>query len=223
MPAFGQQMSKLISDQVEAGQSVTMKMGTVTSRESGSARAIVSFDGSSGIGQPVKCFASVVCDVGDRVGMAKFEGEWIIVGCYTLRTLADVFTSVQFASTNTTTSATYVDMPAGASVTLLKVLDSTQLRIEIGSSMWSTAVNTAFSVGANLVNADSTINTDITLYQRTINAASQHGDWTGGVETALVLPGGAYTVTGRWLRRSGTGTLTMNADDGVWIKVKEVL
>jgi hypothetical protein len=37
------------------------------------------------------------------------------------------------------------------------------------------------------------------------------------------LPSDSYTVTGRWLRRSGTGTLTMNADDGVWIKVKEVL
>lgn len=223
MPSYGQQMRQLLDDQVAAGQSVTMKMGTVTSRETATARAIVAFDGSSGIGQPVKCFDSVICDVGDRVGMAKIEGEWIIIGCYTLRTLGDEYTSVQFASSNTTTSSSFVDMPAGASLTILKIKDTTQFRIEIGMVGFTTVANTGFSVGANVLSADGSINTDQLLYQRAWNAAFEHHDWTGGTTTALTLPGGSYTITGRWLRRSGTGTLTMNTDDGVWLKVKEVL
>lgn len=214
---------ELIDRRIDQSAIKPTKMGTVISRESATALAIVSFDGGSGIGQPVKCFETVVCNQGDRVGIVKLEGDWVIVGNYTLRTLGDELTSVQFVGSNTTTSATFVDMPAGSSITIFKAKDVTQFQIMIGMSGFTTVANAGFSVGANVMNSDGTINTDITLYQRAFNSAFEHHDWTGGLTTALVLPSDAYTITGRWLRRSGTGTLTMNSDNGVWIHVKEVL
>lgn len=223
MAGFGQQMAQLIDDQVTAGQSVSAKMGTVISRESASARAIVSFDGSSGIGQPVKCFETVICDVGDRVGLLKIEGDWIVCGNYTLRTLCDEFMSIQYTSLNTNSSTTFVDMPTGTSLPIVKVKDATNLRIFITAAMQATVTSLQFTVGANITSADGSINTDVTLFQRAFNPASTHQDWTGGTVTSLTLPAGAYNITGRWLRRSASGSMTMNADDGVSIAVKEVV
>lgn len=220
---YGASLIELIDRRIDQSALKPTKMGTVVSRESATALATVSFDGGSGIAQPVKCFDSVIVNQGDRVGLIKFEGDWAIVGNYTPRTLGDQFTSVQFASGNTTTSATFVDMPAGAALTIFKVKDVTQFQIRIGISGFTTVANTGFSVGANIENSDGSINTDVTLYQRAFNAAFEHHDWTGGVKTALTLPSDSYAITGRWLRRSGTGTLTMNSDNGVWIHVKEVI
>jgi hypothetical protein len=223
MPGFGQQMAALINDQVDAGQSVSAKMGTVLSRETASARAIVSFDGSSGVGQPVKCFETVICDVGDRVGLLKIEGDWIIAGNYTLRTLCDEFMSIQYTSTTTTSSATFVDMPTGTSLPIVKVKDATNLRIFMTCSLSATTTSVLFTIGANITNADGSISSDVNCIVRAFNPASTHQDWSGGTVTSLSLPAGSYTITGRWLKRSGTGNLSVNTDDGVTIAVKEVV
>lgn len=223
MPSFSQQMASLIDDQVAAGQAVTAKMGTVISRETASARAIVAFDGSSGIGQPVKCFETVICDSGDRVGLLKIEGDWIICGNYTLRTLGDEFTSIQFSSTNMTSSTTFVDMPTGTAVSVLKVKDNTNLRIFMTASLSASVAGLQFTVGVNISNGDLSISTDLTIFQRAFNTATQHQDWSGGQVTNLSLPSDTYNLQGRWLRRSASGTMTMNVDDGVTIHVEEVV
>jgi hypothetical protein len=216
-------MVQAIDDRIGAAKVVSHKMGTVISRESATALATVSFDGGSGIGQPVKCFETVVCDEGDRVGLLKVEGEWIIVGNYTLRTLAEEFMSIQYTSSNTNTSASYIDMPTGTSLTVFKVKDATKLRVKMGLSIWATAVNTSFKAGIHISNSDLSISTDVTLFERAMNPATQHADFTGGLTLSLTLPSASYLIVGRWLRNGGTGTLTMNTDDGVWIEVKEVV
>jgi hypothetical protein len=223
VPAFGQQMAALIDDQVQAGQSVSAKMGTVISRETASARAIVAFDGSSGIGQPVKCFETVICDTGDRVGLLKIEGDWIICGNYTLRTLCDEFMSIQYTSTTTTASTTFVDMPTGTVLPIVKVKDATNLRIFMTAALQATSTALLFTIGANITNADASISTDVNVIVRAFNPASTHQDWSGGTVTSLSLPADSYTITGRWLKRSGTGSLSVNTDDGVTISVKEVV
>lgn len=216
-------MVAAIDARVNAAKVVSQKMGTVISRETATALAVVSFDGGSGIGQPVKCFETVICDTGDRVGMLRVEGEWVIVGNYTLRTLADEFMSIQYTSSNTNTTATYIDMPTGTSLTVFKVKDSTKLRITLGLSIWATAVNTSFKAGIHISNADLSVSTDVTLFERSMNPATQHADFTGGQTLNLTLPSASYLITGRWLRNGGSGTLTMNTDDGVWINAKEVI
>jgi hypothetical protein len=220
---FSEAQVSLIDQRIDDAQRRVTKMGTVQDREGATARAIVSFDGSSGVGQPVKCLETVVVDIGDRVAMAKVEGEWVIIGSYQPRLWGDSLSGLQMSSTSTTTSATFVDMPTSPRATLAKYRDATQLQIFVACSMTTTVNPTVVEVGGMITLPDATTS-DQVLFKRAINAASDHRDMSGGITTpGLTLPAGAYTVTARWRRVSGTGTLTMDSNDGVTVWAREVV
>lgn len=221
MTAYGRDNIALIDERVDAAAPPAPKVGTVISRDTASELAVVSFDGSSGIPQPVKCFETVVADVGDRVGLVKFEGEWIVVGSYAQRTLGEATTTLAYTSTSTTTSASFVDMPSSPRAVLPKYRDGTTLLITLGCSLWASATPTVVEVGVNLTFPDGTT-TDVAMFHRALNAASDHRDVYGMFVPNLTLVGGTYGVTCRWRRVSGTGTLTMDLNDSVSLNVREV-
>lgn len=221
---YGASLINLIDQRIDHAQVKPTKMGTVLDRDSASARATVSLDGSSGVPQPVKCFESVVIDVGDRVGLIRFEGEWIIVGNYTPTTWADVLIGAQFISGNTT-SGTFVDMPGSPSVAFVKVRDSTQLQLTLGVA-WYAAGMTGSGVTefAYLIRYPDGVTTlDLLIIRRGVNLATTHADTYGGLTTVLTLPAGGYSITARWRRVSGNGTLTVDANDQITMHVKEVI
>jgi hypothetical protein len=117
--------------------------------------------------------------------------------------------------TKSTTSATYVDVDAtNAKISFVKQNASTQLIIDIGMSLYSTATNTGFLIGIN----DGT--TDYDVINGFINPASSHSYPSGTIAIAG-LAAGTYTLKLRWKRRSGSGTLTTGADDNISIRVEE--
>jgi hypothetical protein len=231
MPTYPESQLELIDSRVRLGMARLTKMGTVAWRSSGSLAgdpgmyaASVVFDGSSGTAQPVKCFESVIVDIGDRVGVVRFESEWIIVSNYTLRTLGDASYEAPGANGGTTASATYVDMPGSPSAILnTKYRDDTLLRISMGVSMYSTAVTTIIEIAAYVASTDGSIAYDQRVIKFGINPANEHTDATGWT-TSAPLPGGVgYAVTGRWRRVSGTGTMTTDGNDHCYIRVEEVV
>jgi hypothetical protein len=222
MPSYSESQIALIDSRIDQATVKAQKMGTVQDREFGTARAIVVFDGSAGTGQSVKCFETVTVDVGDRVGLVKFEGEWIIVGSYTPRHMADVLLGVDMSSTNSTAVATYTDVPTSPRVNFVKTRDVTQLQLFIAISMYCGTSPTVAGVGVNITLPDGS-NFDQELYHRAINAANDHREMVGGITTpGLTLPGGGYSVVARWRRISG-GTLFMDANDSCTLHVKEVV
>lgn len=223
MPSYAESMLKQIDDRIDQAQVKPTKMGTVVSRETATARATVTLDGASGLAQPVKCFETVIVDIGDRVGLIKFEGDWIIVGNYTPRTLGDVLYGFQFTSTTDITSASFVDLPSGSTTTIRKYRDVTQLAIMIIWSGYTTVANTFFAIGAAILSDDGTVNVDQLLYERAFNGQFEHQDVMGGLTTNLNLPAGGYSITARMRRTSGTGALRMNDDNSVTIQVREVV
>jgi hypothetical protein len=184
----------------------------------------VSFDGSSGIGQPVKCFETVIVAAGDRVGLVKFEGEWIIVGSYTPRTFGKDKVLSILSSTSTVPGTLFVDMPTSPTCVLTKYRDSTQFDIDINASIYSHSGGAMVAeVGVLIAFPDGT-SLDQALFHRAFSIAEIHQDLTGGLRTSLTLPGGAYSLTARWRRVSGTaGTLTMDANDSITLTVEEVV
>lgn len=90
MPIYGMEQVQLIDELIVRSQAVLTKMGTVTERDATGTRVLVAFDGSTGVPQPVKCPGSIIVQVGDRVGLTKYESDWIISINYTERGFAPV-------------------------------------------------------------------------------------------------------------------------------------
>lgn len=120
------------------------------------------------------------------------------------------------SAAGTTTSATFVDMPGPPAVTITKAYSDTRLLIALHATSFSTVLGTVARFGVSIAGTDSDI------AGLTHNLASTHLQVSGaGVFAAAGA--GTVTVTGRWRRVSGTGVLTMDANDWVSITVQEVI
>jgi hypothetical protein len=223
MPDYGTSQLELIDQRVKAGLRTVTKMGTVQARDTLGARTMVALDGSSGVAQPVKCFSNVIVQEGDRVGLVKFESDWVIVGNYTLRTLGSANWTQEFTSGGTTTSATYVDQPTSPTANLVKARDTTQLRVRIAMSLYVTAQPTVVRAGIRLTNTEAAVDFDQDVIRMCLNAANSHQGYAGTITTSASLPGGNYSATARWLRVSGSGTVTVDSNDQISIEVEEVV
>lgn len=229
MPDMATAQAELLRE-AAPGAPLVAKMGQVVSRSPGTlaggaaADVMVAFDGGSGTAQPVKCFESVIVAEGDSVGLVKFQDDWIIVGNYTLRTLADAATILEWGSVANTTSATFVDMPSSPTVDLTKRRDATVLRVEVSLSLWvATSAPTVFELAVYVASGDGSVGYDEILFHRAMNATSDHRDWTGWTTTAALHGDDTYAVTARWRRVSGTGTLTVDTNDSISMSVREVV
>ncbi len=222
MPSYPEAMRQVIDERVLADRRTVTKMGTVQSRDSTGVRAMVALDGSSGVPQPVKCPESVVVDPGDRVGVARFEADLIIVFNYSLRSLGRGHTTFEWGSLSTTTSATYVDMPSSPELSFAKYRDSTLIRFRCMVSAYVTASGfTVMKVGYRLRDGN-TIDYDEDIARFDLVSTNNHYAW-GGIATTAALPAGNYTATARWLRVGGSGTLTVDAQDLIHMEAEEVI
>lgn len=229
MPDYATSQVELIDARIAAATPKITKMGTVTSRDVWSdtgltnSRCMVVFDVSSGVAQPVKCPESVIVGVGDRVGLVRFESDWIITINYSLRTLCDAMNGFVWGSLLTTTSATFVDMPSSPSLEFVKTRADTFLRIWVGVSLYATGtMPVTFQIGVHLLSGDLSIDYDETMFQRAIGDASKHHDYSGWITTGAVHAD-SYIATARWLRASGTGTLTVDPNDSISMHIIEVV
>lgn len=224
MPDYASSQIALIDSRIRQALKTGTKMGTVQSRATTGPSATVSLHGSSGTAQPVKCFASVLVEPGDRVGLINIEDDWIIVGNYTLRTLADVHYDADFSSTGNVASTTYVDMPNSPTVSLTKRFDATILHVAMAFSCYVGTANSTIFGGVHLARADGTgTPADYQVFRRAINAANDHRDQMGSIRIPGSLPAGDYLVTARW-RLAGAGpTIYVDSNDGISIDVREVV
>lgn len=221
---YGPELNAYIDERIRASQVSVLKMGTVTDRESGGARVLVIFDGGSGVAQPVKCLEDVIVFDGDRVGLVRFESDWVVVGNYTLRRLGDALGGLQFTATTTgPTSATLIDMPSSPTCEMYKWRDTTLVRLELQvSCLVITSGNTSIQFGMHVASDDGVTAYDEIMFTRVFNTVNQHGDVGGKINTGA-LPGNMnYAFTVRWARTGGTGTPEVSVSDSVSIEAREV-
>lgn len=121
-------------------------------------------------------------------------------------------------ASGTTTSATYVDLPATSSFSFTKTQASSRLSIAFHiTSFVAGAVGTVvrFAVQINGVDYD--------ICHAAPSTASVREQSSGVTLTPAGIPAGTYTVKGRWRRVSGAGTPTLDgAFEWLSIQVREV-
>lgn len=229
MPDYATSIIALIDGRVDQSRSRVTHFGTVTDRATGSLDpdgangATVVLDGSPGTTVPVKCFASVLVAGGDRVGLVKFGGDWIIVGNYTGRALADAFTDAGVSGSADNTTTTIIDMPGSPAVTYTKMRDDTIMRFRVALTMQSTTSTAATVplVGVRVTSADG-----VTAYDQDVGfyvfTSISRAFFAREREASSAHPAGVYTATGRWRRNSGASTLTINSGDSIQITAREV-
>lgn len=229
MPDYATAQAELIREIGDDPRVVT-KMATVQARSlgvtsdpvNGQYWASVVFDGSSGTAMPVKCFESVVVAEGDKVGVVRYGTEWIITGNYTLRGLADEADQHVFSSTFNTSSSSFVDLPDSPSLIVMKMRDTTLLRIHYALSL-RVSSGVFIEIAASVTSFDGSVSYDQLMFRRVINTVNAHTDLSGWVKTGALF-GGGYTITGRWRRASGTTeTLTVDVNDSISMRVQEVV
>lgn len=182
------------------------------------ANAVILFDGDGSVQSAVsmvgvlpldtRVYVDIVPPGGNFiVGLATDELNPILFGAATLN---------QAFAAGTTTSATYVNLPGPPTVTITKAYLNTRLFIALTATIQSSLANTSARLAVNISGVG-----DGDIAQLVINPASTHLQVAGSaIFPAAVM--GSVTVTGRWRRVAGGGTLTVGTDDWVSISVMEV-
>lgn len=166
---------------------------------------------------------SYVPAVGDPVQMIRQDATWLILGASASSADASLTTAGYNNNTAaaTTTNVNYTNVnPVRFDFT--KRFASTLVRVDLNVSCYTSAVTTKPRFGVDFLNAAaSPPSPRRDLAEMLINPANEHTS-IGCATTFSGFSATTYTVQLLWLRVSGAGTLTINADDWVSLLVTEV-
>lgn len=183
----------------------------------------------SALATPVKALQGVPVLPGMRVvlglvGADPRQAEWACLGPYTGDPVSppssnSICDAAVTSLTDTTGSATYVDLAGAGAVTsfpFTKRCAATRVKIELHASLFVAGTgNSAVRFGVQIGG------TDYDIVNRHINPASTHAQ-ASGTRHIESIPPGVYTVQGRWRRSAGTQTLTRGTDNWLSISAEEV-
>jgi hypothetical protein len=222
METFGKGLVDVSREQVDVAVARYAKMATVIGRDSTGPLAQVSFYGSDGGVSDVKCPESVVVSPGDFVGLVKFEHDWLIAVNYSGRTLADRAMNTAWASLTQTTTATFVDMPNSPSIEWTKMRDDTVMRFAVQASASGSNVANVIKLALHVTSNDGVTDYTEEIAHMEMTNANEHDHFTGHVEAASAHPAGGYAAVVQWRRSAGTGFIQVDADDRLFMQVREV-
>jgi len=152
----------------------------------------------------------------DQDAIELYDGtNWVLLNP------ADVFTNgaAMSSGTDTTTSATYVNMGGTGSTTSVvatKKSAGTRLLVEIAMSFFVTVNDTTTRFGVNVNSVDY----DIFRLAGTVSSGVHV--FISGFQYISGLSAGSYTIQGRWRRDAGTGTCTRDLNDWFNLRCREV-
>lgn len=196
----------------------TRRPATVVDATTDPASCVIVFDGDTVNTNAVSMIGKLPVDTRVYVDMVPPAANFI-VGLVTDELNPILFGASSLNSAfaaGTTTSATYVNLPGPPTVTITKAFVTSRLYVGITATIQSTLANTSARLAAGITNVG-----DGDIAQLVINPANTHLQVAG----AAIFPApfaGSITVTGRWRRVAGGGTLTTGTDDWVSIVVMEV-
>lgn len=167
------------------------RMGVLVSVDAG-AGCTVRFDGDVAT-TPVKRWAHVLAGPGDRVGLQRFESDWVVVGAFGTTSSASIETLGTSLGSITATTNTLV---AGASTTVIKVQDDTRMRVRVTGGGWAqTATGASYELlyGVRISQASPAFTADYDVGRYFFNTTADHRAW-GGHRTVAAIPAGTYTL-----------------------------
>lgn len=227
MTAYDRGQIDVIDARISLHLQRLMATGTIQTRDTTGTGATVIFDAST-LAMPVKVPGHVHTLEHDRVTLGLFGRTWVVLGTFSRRQLGEAFArDIGPVSPGTTTSASYVEMPNAVTVPFVKRYDLTAVRlgmiVHCYVTVAPTVVRTALYVEGTPGTETAATFTPLTIHLGTLNfnQASTHLPIVATTRSTL-LPSGEYTLTARWLRTSGTGTLTYDSNDWSTIEIDEL-
>lgn len=121
-------------------------------------------------------------------------------------------------ASDTSTSASYVNLGGTSSFSFTKYHASTRVKIEMTSTSWATVGGTINQFGVNISGGIG----DYDVCQIYFNPASTHLQ-AAGFRIVPAFAAGTYTIQGRWRRTTGTGTMSRDANDWLSICATEII
>lgn len=221
--AYNDRQLDIIDQRVRSARADELRMGSVTERDPDSTSAMVTMDDSS-VAVPVKVFGDCPAAAGDRVGLVKLGSEWVVFGTFTGVTTAPLGSANVQATlgSGTTSSGAWADIPGTPGFTFTKVKTDTVVRMALAVSAFVTTANVYAKWGFEFdpVGVGSTVDYEVAAHL--YNAASVYHHASGFIRVADIAPG-EYTVTGRWSRFSGSGTMNVDGNCQISMECTEEL
>lgn len=221
MGTFGQGLVEISQDRVDAAVSANAKMATVIGRDAAGPGAQVIFYGSAGGQSDVKCPESVIVAEGDLVALVKVEHDWLIVANYTGRSLADEAIDTSWSSLTQVTPTTFVDMPNSPTIDWIKMRDSTIMRFSLQTSAFGSNTANQVKHALHITSSDGATDYVEEISHMVMNTTGDHYHFTGSVKAASAHPAGGYSAVVQWRRSSGTGFIQVDANDRLFVQVRE--
>jgi len=215
-------LAQLIDERVQkvlANQKLGVTaMGTVMDSDATSIFLNVSFDGDGTLA-PVKCFWNIRPAPGDRVGLAKFGSDWIVMGGYGdadtgNRPLPKIYGSTGTAAVGSTASATMSDMPGPISITYTKLHDKSNTFFMMATSFWIHGnTNTGVVFEINATHTDGTVVQISNCGGSFNNTAESHESWAENRLSVGLTRRGVWTCKLQWAVMQGLATLEQDLTD----------
>lgn len=220
---------ELVDQRIRLAQRKTSANGTIVTRDTTGPGCTVMHDGAT-VPTPAKCLGSVFANVGDRCVLDLYGSDWLVTGSFSALAFGEGNRALDGLPSAATpiTSASFLDLPEFGSFSFNKAYDNTFVRVGLTASCFSSvattrvvwAVRVVQTVGASAFGP-----TDWNMGGFMINTVNVHTSFTkfkrflgladGGI------PAGTYTISLRWRRSSGTGTLSADTNDDFAIELDE--
>lgn len=208
MPDLAQQMA-------EPPQRSGMRIGIVVS----TAPLLVSLNG--GTLDSAGTLRSYTPRVGDNVAMVRQGSTWLVLGATAsgdgTNSLPGIAGYNNIAGTGTTTSASFADMPGATTFAFAKRTTSSLVRVDFGTTFFVAGAQAGVEFGVRM----NAIDTAISRYLDTLTINVRLSAPAGQLYLTGI-PAGDQTITLRWRRVRGTGTVSQNGDDWLSFAAMEV-
>lgn len=219
-------MITLIDQRIRAQQQMTRAIGSCVNRDTTGPGAQVLFDGST-VAMPVKVLGHVFLAPGNRCVLDRYGSDWVVTGSWSALGLGEARrVTLASGTSGAMTSASFIDLTEFGTFTFTKIYDNTMIRcgMEVGGFCTGSG-STGARYGLRLAPTDagsSYTATDYnctTLYWNSTNVHLQNYSTLA----VLSVPAGTYTVTMRWRRNAGSGSIFVDTADQLGIELDEMV
>jgi hypothetical protein len=217
-------LATFVDQRIRSAQQRERAAGSCVTRDTTGPGAMVIFDGST-VAVPVKVLGNVFLRPEDRCVLDRYGSDWVVTGSWSALGLGESSHVVLGPSPGVNTvSTTFVDLAEFGDLTFTKAYDSTFVRCGLQAGGYATvSAATGARFGVRFTPTDPTGGYTATDYNLTTvywNDLSKHlGNYS--MLRLLGIPAGEYTVTMRWRRNAGLGTINCDSSDQLMIELDE--
>lgn len=194
------------------------RMGVLVSVDATGPGCDVIFDGDVGT-SPVKRWSHVQARPGDRVGLQRFEADWVVVGGFGTTATA----SIECMNiSNGTITSTSNQLVSNRLTTIDKGFDATRMRITIHAGGWAlTTADYSVYYGVRISRTSPAFTADYDIGRFHFNTPSQHDAWSA-FRTLPAIDAGQYTMQLYMRNDTASRTTFLGAEDTISVLWEEI-